>query len=94
MADLDISGERIRGVRRILQVVDSSKGEAPNRAHIDVTPNNGIDDAISQILSLGGSVEKPPSLYPRPGSHGDVRLIIDWAVTQDPFGNESRLVMI
>ena len=51
----------------ILQVVDGSKGELPNRAHIDLTPNTGIDDAITKILELGGSVKKPPSLYPRPG---------------------------
>jgi hypothetical protein len=76
----------------ILQVVARPKGDQPNRAHIDVTPNDGIDNAIVQILALGGSVKKPPSLYPRPGSHGDEAPIIDWAVMQDPFGNEFCLV--
>ena len=76
----------------ILQVVHRSKGSEPNRAHIDVNPNEGIDRAIDQILALGGSVKKPPSLYPRPGSHGDEPPVIDWAVMQDPFGNEFCLV--
>ena len=51
----------------ILQVVDRIKQDEPNRAHIDVTPNQGIDEAISRIIALGGSVKKPPSLYPDPG---------------------------
>ncbi len=76
----------------ILQVVDSPKGEAANRVHIDLTPNEGVDRAIDQIVALGGSVKKPASLYPRPGSHGDEPPVIDWAVMQDPFGNEFCLV--
>jgi len=63
-----------------------------NRVHIDITPNDGVDAAIEQILGLGGSVKKPPSLYPRPGTYGDDPPVIDWAVMQDPFGNEFCLV--
>ena len=63
-----------------------------NRVHIDIAPNDGIDAAIEQIVRLGGSVKKPPSLYPRPGSYGDDAPVIDWAVMQDPFGNEFCLV--
>jgi catechol 2,3-dioxygenase-like lactoylglutathione lyase family enzyme len=66
--------------------------ETTNPVHLDITPNEGIDRAIDQIVALGGSVKKPPSLYPRPGSHGDEPPIIDWAVLQDPFGNEFCLV--
>ena len=76
----------------ILQVVDTPKGESANRVHIDLTPNEGVDRAIEAIIALGGSVKKPPSLYPRPGSHGDEAPVIDWAVMQDPFGNEFCLV--
>ena len=66
--------------------------ETTNPVHLDITPDEGIDQAIDQILALGGSVKKPPSLYPRPGSRGDEPPIIDWAVLQDPFGNEFCLV--
>lgn len=76
----------------ILQVVDAPRGEAANRVHIDLTPNEGMDRAIEDIIALGGSVKKPPSLYPRPGSHGDEPPVIEWAVMQDPFGNEFCLV--
>jgi catechol 2,3-dioxygenase-like lactoylglutathione lyase family enzyme len=83
----------------ILQRVDTSPlgiqapdPDKPNQVHIDITPNHGVDRAIEAILELGGTVKKPPSLYPRPGSHGDERPLIDWAVMQDPFGNEFCLV--
>ena len=76
----------------ILQVVDTPKADAANRVHIDLTPNEGMDRAIEQIVALGGSVKKPPSLYPRPRSHDDEPPVIDWAVMQDPFGNEFCLV--
>lgn len=75
----------------ILQLVTTVKGDEPNRCHIDV----GVDDvdvAIQQIEALGGRVKKEPSIYPRPGSHPGKRPVIDWAVMQDPFGNEFCLV--
>jgi catechol 2,3-dioxygenase-like lactoylglutathione lyase family enzyme len=83
----------------ILQRVDNSPLDIqapdpakPNRMHIDITPNNGVDQAVEEILELGGTVKKVPSLFPRPGSRGDYRPLIDWAVMQDPFGNEFCLV--
>ena len=83
----------------ILQRVDTAPVEVglpdsdrTNPVHIDITPEEGVDRAIEAIVALGGSVKKAPSLYPRPGSHGDHRPLIDWAVMQDPFGNEFCLV--
>lgn len=66
--------------------------DTTNPVHLDIEPTNGIDRAIEEIVALGGAVKKAPSLYPRPGSHGDERPLIDWAVMQDPFGNEFCLV--
>lgn len=63
-----------------------------NRVHIDIWPNDGMDRAIRDILAIGGRLKKPPSLYPRPRSHGDEPPVIDWAVMQDPFGNEFCIV--
>lgn len=51
-----------------------------------------MDRAIEQIVALGGSVQKPPSLYPRPGSYGDEPPVIDWAVMRDPSATSSVLV--
>lgn len=75
----------------ILQLVDRPKGEAPNRSHVDLTPEDGIDRAIARIEAIGGRLKKTPSIYPRPGSHPSPP-VIDWAVMQDPFGNEFCLV--
>ncbi len=74
-----------------LQKVDAVKGDGPNRQHLDITPDDGVDAAITKILALGGRLKKAPSVAPRPGS-GELRPIIDWAVMQDPFGNEFCLV--
>lgn len=63
-----------------------------NRVHIDIWPNNGMDQAIADIIALGGTLKKPPSLYPRPGAYGNEPPAIDWAVMQDPFGNEFCIV--
>ena len=40
----------------------------------------------------GGTVKKPPSLCPRPGSYGNDKPAIDWAVMQESFGNQLCLV--
>lgn len=74
-----------------LQKVDATKGDEPNRVHIDIAPEGGIDEAVERIVQLGGKVKKRPSISPRPG-RGDLMPIIDWAVMQDPFGNEFCLV--
>lgn len=75
-----------------LQLVDSVKGEDANRVHLDIAVHDGIDHAIEQIVALGGTVKKPPSVAPRPGK-GDLYPIVDWAVMQDPFGNEFCLIV-
>lgn len=75
----------------ILQLVDAPKGEEANRSHVDITVDD-VDTAIRQIESIGGLVKKEPSLYPRPGSFEGQVPLIDWAVMQDPFGNEFCLV--
>ena len=102
MAGTDGSASSEHGARKhemILIHTDAApiQAEQPthhqtNRVHIDITPNDGVDAAIERILELGGSVKKPPSLYPRPGTYGDEAPVIDWAVMQDPFGNEFCLV--
>ncbi len=64
-----------------------------NPVHVDITPSDGVDWAVRRVLELGGVLKKPPSLYPRPGSHGGEPPALDWAVMQDPFGNEFCLVV-
>ena len=64
---------------------------AANRAHIDI----GVDDvdvAIEEIEAIGGHLKYPPTVYPVPHAYEGARPLIDWAVMQDPFGNEFCLV--
>lgn len=74
--------------------VNPPSHEHTNRAHIDIYPNDGMDAAIEEVIAIGGTLKKAPSLYPRPGSHGDEAPVIDWAVMQDPFGNEFCIVEV
>ena len=64
---------------------------AANRAHIDIGVED-VDDAIEQIEAIGGRLKYPPTVYPVPHAYEGARPLIDWAVMQDPFGNEFCLV--
>lgn len=71
----------------ILWKVDESKGTEANRSHVDIWVRD-VDAAIDQVIDIGGTLKKAPTIYPRPLSYGDEPAAIDWAVMQDPFGNE------
>lgn len=75
----------------ILHLVAALKGPEANRSHVDITVGD-VDRAISQIVAIGGRLKRQPSIYPRPHSLEGVPPLLDWAVVQDPFGNEFCLV--
>ena len=77
----------------ILHRVSTGKGQAANRAHVDIGVRD-IDEAIPRIEAIGGRLKKNPTLYPRPHSYPGESVSIDWAVMQDPFGNEFCLITI
>jgi catechol 2,3-dioxygenase-like lactoylglutathione lyase family enzyme len=77
----------------ILHLVKTRKGTEANRSHVDIWVPD-IDTAIVRIEAIGGTLKKPPSIYPRPGSYPGEPPCIDWAVMQDPFGNEFCLVTV
>lgn len=64
---------------------------AANRAHIDITVED-VDAAIVQTEAIGGRLKYPPTVFPVPNAYEGARPLIDWAVMQDPFGNEFCLV--
>lgn len=76
-------------------VVDAARrvDSAANRAHIDITVED-VDVAIAQIEAIGGRLKYPPTVYPQPNAYEGAAPIIDWAVMQDPFGNEFCLVRV
>lgn len=75
-----------------LQLVDRQKGTDPNRVHFDIDVETTIDDAVERVVAMGGSLKKEPNLYPRPGKIDGARPVADWAVMQDPFGNEFCII--
>ena len=76
----------------ILHRVDTRKDSVANRCHIDITAPD-MDVAIEQIGAIGGRLKRAPSIYPRPGSSVGSPPLIEWAVMQDPFGNEFCIVI-
>lgn len=77
----------------ILWKVDEPKGNETNRSHVDIWVAD-VDAAIERIVDIGGHVKQPPTIYPRPHSYPGEPPRIDWAVMQDPFGNEFCLVSL
>ena len=73
--------------------VDTARRADPaaNRAHIDIDVDD-VDVAIEQIEAIGGRLKYPPTVYPVPHAYEGASPLIDWAVMQDPFGNEFCLV--
>jgi len=41
-----------------LQKVDATKDDEPNRLHIDIAPEEGVDRAMARIVQLGGNIKK------------------------------------
>lgn len=77
----------------ILHLVSTTKGPEANRSHVDIWVRD-IDTAIGQIAAIGGVLKREPSIYPRPYSYAGEAPSIDWAVMQDPFGNEFCLITV
>jgi predicted enzyme related to lactoylglutathione lyase len=77
----------------ILHLVRGVKGTEANRSHVDIGVRD-IDRAIEQIEAIGGHLKRAPTIYPRPGSYPGEDPLIEWAVAQDPFGNEFCLVRV
>lgn len=69
----------------LLQLVQETKTDLKNRAHIDVTVTN-VARAVDEVLELGGNVVRPPGFWP------DKDSLLEWVVMSDPFGNEFCLI--
>jgi predicted enzyme related to lactoylglutathione lyase len=77
----------------ILHLVRTKKGPEPNRSHVDIWVRD-VDRAIEQVEAIGGRLKRSPTIYPRPGSYPGEEPRLDWAVAQDPFGNEFCLIRL
>jgi predicted enzyme related to lactoylglutathione lyase len=84
--DSDADGEDERGPWLLLQLVP----EPPPRVHSGTHLDFRVDDvaaAARQIESIGGAVVRPPGFYAPEGED-----LLEWAVMQDPFGNEFCII--
>jgi predicted enzyme related to lactoylglutathione lyase len=77
----------------ILHRVTTAKGQGANRAHVDIWVRD-VEKAIGQVEEIGGRLKRAPTIYPRPGSYEGEPPRIDWAVMQDPFGNEFCVISV
>jgi hypothetical protein len=77
----------------ILHLVRTQKGPEPNRSHVDIWVRD-VDRAIEQVEAIGGRRKLGPTIYPRPGPFPGEEPGLDWAVAQDPFGNEFCLIRV
>jgi predicted enzyme related to lactoylglutathione lyase len=77
----------------ILHLVRAEKGPEPNRSHVDIWVRD-VDRAIDQVEAIGGRHKWGPTIYPQPGSFPGEEPLLDWAVAQDPFGNEFCLIRV
>ena len=74
------------GHSMLLQLVPEDKQGPKNRAHPDFTVDD-VQQAADEVVELGGTLKRAPDVYPS----DDVPLL-EWAVMQDPFGNEFCLI--
>jgi predicted enzyme related to lactoylglutathione lyase len=78
----------------ILHLVRTKKDPlTTNRSHVDIWVRD-VDAAIRQVQAIGGTLKRPPSIYPRPGSYPGEPPTLDWSVMQDPFGNEFCVISL
>lgn len=77
----------------ILHLVSTVKGVETNRGHVDIWVRD-VQVAIGEVESIGGRLKRAPTIYPRPGSYPGEEPLIDWAVMQDPFGNEFCVISV
>lgn len=70
----------------LLQLVPVGQVSTHAGTHLDFRVDD-VPGAAEQIRTIGGSVVKPAGFYP---SEDDA--LLEWAVVQDPFGNEFCII--
>jgi predicted enzyme related to lactoylglutathione lyase len=70
----------------LLQLVPSGQISANASTHLDFRVDD-VAGAAEQIEEIGGVMIRPPGLYAPDG-----QAVLEWAVMQDPFGNEFCII--
>jgi predicted enzyme related to lactoylglutathione lyase len=70
----------------LLQLVPAGQTGGASGTHLDFRVDD-VAQAARQIEAIGGTVCKPPAIYTADG-----RPVLEWAIMQDPFGNEFCII--
>ncbi len=70
----------------LLQKVPGGQTSWLGGTHLDLRVDD-VADAVRRTEAIGGVTKMPPAFYP-----SDADPYLEWAVMQDPFGNEFCLV--
>ena len=70
----------------LLQLVPVGQVSTNSGTHLDFRVDD-VADAAQAIVEIGGTVIKPPDMYIIDGE-----AMLEWAVVQDPFGNEFCII--
>jgi predicted enzyme related to lactoylglutathione lyase len=83
---LDSPEPEDRGAWILLQLVPDHEDCAHGGTHLDFQVDD-VADAVRRIEEIGGTMLRPPELYRPDGAD-----MLEWAVMQDPFGNQFCLI--
>ena len=70
----------------LLQRVPEGQATGHSGTHLDFRVDD-VARAQAQIAEIGGKVVKPAGMFPN-----DEEPVLEWAVLQDPFGNEFCII--
>ena len=70
----------------LLQLVPTGQVSRPGGTHLDFRVDD-VAQAVGQIEAIGGVLVRRPDFYAPEGE-----ALLEWAVMQDPFGNEFCII--
>jgi predicted enzyme related to lactoylglutathione lyase len=83
---LDTTDEPREGGWILLQLVPRGQVSVNSGTHLDFRVDD-VAGAVTQIEEIGGVMVRPPGIYAPEGED-----LLEWAVMQDPFGNEFCII--
>ena len=77
---------RPRAIWILLQLVPPGQVSVNSGTHLDFRVDD-VAGAVEQIEAIGGVIVRPPGIYAPDGED-----LLEWAVMQDPFGNDFCII--
>lgn len=83
---LDVDGDEPPEPWMLLQLVPPGKSNSHRGTHLDFRVDD-VEEAARDIEAVGGRTVKPAGFY-----EADGQPVLEWAVMEDPFGNEFCII--